>query len=175
MLAAGLKAGVFALEEPAFTANHLYIQVLGSMHLARVGVGVREACLQDAVRSHGPPRMVRGERDGAHDDHAACRRVSYAQAGSGPVLLLIQGMAGNFENWQAVIEPLAAHHPVVAPDLPGHGSSAPSRRRLVARGARGFTARAGARAARVADFLERQLDISRRRRREMLRSLIGYT
>ena len=43
LLAAGAEAGVFAVEEPAFTANRLYTQVLGSMHLARVGVGVREA------------------------------------------------------------------------------------------------------------------------------------
>ncbi len=53
------------------------------------------------------------------------RPVTYAQAGSGPVLLLIHGMAGNFENWKAVIEPLARHHTVIAPDLPGHGTSAP--------------------------------------------------
>ena len=42
LLAAGAEAGVFAVEDPAFTANRLYTQVLGSMHLARVGVGVRE-------------------------------------------------------------------------------------------------------------------------------------
>ena len=53
------------------------------------------------------------------------RPVTYAQAGSGPVLLLIHGMGGTFENWQAVIEPLARAHTVVAPDLPGHGASAP--------------------------------------------------
>jgi pimeloyl-ACP methyl ester carboxylesterase len=46
-------------------------------------------------------------------------------AGSGPVLLLIHGMGGTFENWQAVIEPLARQHTVLAPDLPGHGRSAP--------------------------------------------------
>ncbi len=34
-------------------------------------------------------------------------------------------MAGTYENWQAVIEPLARDHTVLAPDLPGHGSSAP--------------------------------------------------
>jgi pimeloyl-ACP methyl ester carboxylesterase len=34
-------------------------------------------------------------------------------------------MAGNFENWQEVIEPLARNHTVIAPDLPGHGASAP--------------------------------------------------
>jgi AcrR family transcriptional regulator len=30
-------------EDPDFTANRLYTQVLGTMHLARVGLGVREA------------------------------------------------------------------------------------------------------------------------------------
>ena len=53
------------------------------------------------------------------------RPVTYVEAGSGPVLLLIHGMAGNIGNWQEVIEPLARHHTVVAPDLPGHGASAP--------------------------------------------------
>lgn len=53
------------------------------------------------------------------------RSVSFVTAGSGPVLLLIHGMAGTLENWREVIEPLAQHHTVVAPDLPGHGGSAP--------------------------------------------------
>ncbi len=53
------------------------------------------------------------------------RPVSYLEAGTGPVLLLIHGMAGTFENWRSVIEPLARHHTVIAPDLPGHGGSAP--------------------------------------------------
>lgn len=42
LLARGAEAGVFGFDDPAFTANRLYTQVLGSMHLARVGVGVRE-------------------------------------------------------------------------------------------------------------------------------------
>lgn len=54
------------------------------------------------------------------------RQVAYTEVGSGPVLLLIHGMAGSSENWEAVIEPLARHHTVVAPDLPGHGTSGPS-------------------------------------------------
>jgi len=53
------------------------------------------------------------------------RSVTYAEAGSGPVLLLIHGMAGTYENWRAVIEPLARSCTVVAPDLPGHGASEP--------------------------------------------------
>jgi pimeloyl-ACP methyl ester carboxylesterase len=53
------------------------------------------------------------------------RSVSYLEAGEGPVLLLIHGMAGHCDNWREVIEPLAARHTVIAPDLPGHGASAP--------------------------------------------------
>ncbi len=53
------------------------------------------------------------------------RSVSFVEMGTGPVLLLIHGMAGTHENWKAVIGPLAQRHAVVAPDLPGHGASAP--------------------------------------------------
>jgi pimeloyl-ACP methyl ester carboxylesterase len=53
------------------------------------------------------------------------RPMAYVAEGAGPVLLLIHGVAGAHENWQAVIEPLARRHTVVAPDLPGHGGSAP--------------------------------------------------
>ncbi len=51
------------------------------------------------------------------------REVAYLSAGSGPVLLLIHGMAGTCEGWREVIEPLARDHTVIAPDLPGHGVS----------------------------------------------------
>jgi pimeloyl-ACP methyl ester carboxylesterase len=51
--------------------------------------------------------------------------VNFIEAGSGPVLLLIHGMAGTCANWEAVIEPLAINHTVIAPDFPGHGGSAP--------------------------------------------------
>jgi pimeloyl-ACP methyl ester carboxylesterase len=51
--------------------------------------------------------------------------VNFIEAGSGPVLLLIHGMAGTCANWEAVIEPLAINHTVIAPDFPGHGASAP--------------------------------------------------
>src|ERR1700733_7564489 len=53
------------------------------------------------------------------------RPLNYLQRGRGPVRLMIHGMAGTCENWQAVIEPLARHYTVIAPDLPGHGHSAP--------------------------------------------------
>jgi pimeloyl-ACP methyl ester carboxylesterase len=51
--------------------------------------------------------------------------VSYVQRGSGPVLLLIHGMAGALDTWRSVIDPLAHDATVLAVDLPGHGSSSP--------------------------------------------------
>jgi pimeloyl-ACP methyl ester carboxylesterase len=53
------------------------------------------------------------------------REVNCLEAGDGPVLLLIHGMAGTCENWQPAMEPLARAHTVLAPDLPGHGASPP--------------------------------------------------
>jgi pimeloyl-ACP methyl ester carboxylesterase len=51
--------------------------------------------------------------------------MNFIEAGSGPVLLLIHGMAGTCANWESVIEPLAFDRTVIAPDFPGHGASAP--------------------------------------------------
>ncbi len=51
--------------------------------------------------------------------------INYVEEGAGPVLLLVHGMAGDYRNWERVVEPLAARYTVIAPDLPGHGASAP--------------------------------------------------
>jgi pimeloyl-ACP methyl ester carboxylesterase len=53
------------------------------------------------------------------------RSISYVDVGEGPVLLLIHGMGGTCEGWSEVIDPLSRQHRVIAPDLPGHGSSEP--------------------------------------------------
>lgn len=50
-------------------------------------------------------------------------RVAYRQAGQGPVLLLIHGMAGSMATWRHVMPALARDFTVVALDLPGHGRS----------------------------------------------------
>jgi pimeloyl-ACP methyl ester carboxylesterase len=50
-------------------------------------------------------------------------RVGYRSAGSGPVLVLIHGMAGSSATWRHVVPALAEHFTVVAPDLAGHGAS----------------------------------------------------
>jgi len=53
------------------------------------------------------------------------RSVSYVEAGSGDLLLLVHGMAGTADNWASVVEPLALGNHVIAPDFPGHGGSEP--------------------------------------------------
>jgi pimeloyl-ACP methyl ester carboxylesterase len=52
-------------------------------------------------------------------------RVSYRQQpGSGPVVVLVHGIAGSARTWDAVAPLLAPHASLVAPDLLGHGLSA---------------------------------------------------
>jgi len=62
-------------------------------------------------------------------------RVAFRSAGSGPVILLIHGMAGSSTTWQHVIPALAQRFTVVAPDLLGHGESGKPRRGEYALGA----------------------------------------
>ncbi len=50
-------------------------------------------------------------------------RVGYRTGGSGPVLVLVHGMAGSSATWRFVLPRLAEHFTVVAPDLVGHGAS----------------------------------------------------
>ncbi len=53
--------------------------------------------------------------------------VAYRQAGSGPVLVMIHGIAGSSGTWVPVMPQLAEHFTVIAPDLLGHGESAKPR------------------------------------------------
>jgi pimeloyl-ACP methyl ester carboxylesterase len=53
--------------------------------------------------------------------------IAYYAGGSGPVLLLVHGMAGSSKTWDHVVPRLAARFTVVAPDLLGHGASAKPR------------------------------------------------
>jgi pimeloyl-ACP methyl ester carboxylesterase len=54
-------------------------------------------------------------------------RIAYRDAGDGPTLLLIHGMAGSSATWQAIIPRLSKKFRVIAPDLLGHGMSAKPR------------------------------------------------
>ena len=51
--------------------------------------------------------------------------VRIVDAGSGPALVLLHGLGGNWRNWSANIPALAQSHRVVALDLPGFGDSEP--------------------------------------------------
>lgn len=54
-------------------------------------------------------------------------RIAYRDAGDGPVVLLVHGMAGSSETWHAIIPQLSKNYRVIAPDLLGHGMSAKPR------------------------------------------------
>ncbi len=54
-------------------------------------------------------------------------RRAYVRVGSGPVLLLLHGLGCDHLTWEPVIDRLAEHYTVLAPDLLGHGSSAKPR------------------------------------------------
>lgn len=73
ILASGEERGVFALEDADFTANRIYAQILGSMHLARVGVGVREAAPGIAEAFELDPERV---RDLCIEDALALARIT---------------------------------------------------------------------------------------------------
>jgi AcrR family transcriptional regulator len=59
LLAEGRDAGVFVIDDPDYTANVLWTQTLGTMHLARIRVGVRQAAPGiPALFSIAPERVV---------------------------------------------------------------------------------------------------------------------
>jgi pimeloyl-ACP methyl ester carboxylesterase len=64
-------------------------------------------------------------REHSHDVTIAGRRVHYVDMGSGdgPPIVLVHGLAGNWQNWLEQIPRLAAERRVVALDLPGFGAS----------------------------------------------------
>jgi pimeloyl-ACP methyl ester carboxylesterase len=53
--------------------------------------------------------------------------VAYRQAGSGPLLVMVHGIAGSSGTWVPVMPLLAEQYTVIAPDLLGHGESAKPR------------------------------------------------
>jgi pimeloyl-ACP methyl ester carboxylesterase len=52
-------------------------------------------------------------------------RLRYFVGGAGPPLILVHGLGGSSLNWTELAPLLAARRRVLAPDLPGHGRSAP--------------------------------------------------
>ncbi len=54
-------------------------------------------------------------------------RRAYVKIGHGPVLLLLHGLGCDHLTWEPVLDRLAEHYTVIAPDLLGHGQSAKPR------------------------------------------------
>src|ERR1700712_744928 len=52
---------------------------------------------------------------------------AYVKMGEGPALLLLHGLGCDHTTWSPVIQQLARHYTVIAPDLLGHGASAKPR------------------------------------------------
>lgn len=59
-----------------------------------------------------------------HEIEVAGIRTVYYERGTGPTLVLVHGMFGDYTDWETVLEPLSQNFRVVAPDLPGFGNSA---------------------------------------------------
>jgi pimeloyl-ACP methyl ester carboxylesterase len=51
--------------------------------------------------------------------------INYERRGSGSPLVLLHGIGHRWQAWRPVLDLLAAHHDVIAIDLPGFGRSAP--------------------------------------------------
>jgi AcrR family transcriptional regulator len=77
VLVCGRDAGAFTVEDPDFTANVLWTQMLGSMHLARMRVGLRQ-------RAPGVPELflVEPERVVRTCVHSALATVGARASGS---------------------------------------------------------------------------------------------
>lgn len=72
-------------------------------------------------------REARTTEDDVHFVVIHGHRRAYRLKGSGPALLLIHGLACDSRTWLPVIDQLAEHFTVIAPDLLGHGESAAPR------------------------------------------------
>jgi pimeloyl-ACP methyl ester carboxylesterase len=70
-----------------------------------------------------PPTAVRDCEVQTREITLHGHSLSYRIAGAGPVLLLLHGIAGTAEAWVPSMALLARRFTVIAPDLPGHGSS----------------------------------------------------
>jgi len=80
-------------------------------------VNARQQWLREAP--HWP------NREASRFVHAAGIDWHVQVRGHGPVLLLLHGTGAASSSWRDLLPALARHYTVVAPDLPGHGFSAP--------------------------------------------------
>jgi pimeloyl-ACP methyl ester carboxylesterase len=107
---------------PAHKALGLFIWVPAGCVACGAASHSRGVIALHGAWQHGiMPLMVGDRRNKSALVHGHV--VNYVEAGEGPVLLLIHGIALDWKSWRAVVEPLAERHTVLAVDLPGHGAS----------------------------------------------------
>ena len=82
--------------------------------------------MRETAAARAEPRPVRTPSK-RHTLTLHGQRLAYLEAGQGPPLLLIHGIAEAAWAWEVIIPALARHHRVIAPDLLGHGRSAKPR------------------------------------------------
>ena len=76
----------------------------------------------DPLAAGGPFRYrIASDAVSSVDLHG--QRVTYHRLGEGPAIVLIHGITSSSRTWRSVMDGLAEHHTVVAPDLLGHGRS----------------------------------------------------
>ena len=87
ILRAGNETGVFEVEDPDFTANMLWTQMLGAMHLARIRVGMKrtedglpELFRVEAEQVVRPASKARWLRSGRVDERRPRRRSTRSSA-----------------------------------------------------------------------------------------------
>ena len=70
ILRAGNESGVFDVKDPDFTANMLWTQMLGAMHLARIRVGMKRS---ESRPARALPGRVRAGRPGMRRERTGYR------------------------------------------------------------------------------------------------------
>ncbi len=71
-------------------------------------------------------RRLRWQGFEEHRIEGARGPIALLEGGSGPPLVLVHGFGDRAMGWRSVLVPLSQTHRVIAPDLAGHGRSAPS-------------------------------------------------
>jgi len=85
--------------------------------IASPAMGVARPALADA-------RTIETAANGAGNGvHSGGLRWQYLRAGQGPRILLLHGTGSSSGSWSRMVPMLADRFEVLAPDLPGHGSS----------------------------------------------------
>ncbi len=74
------------------------------------------------MEQYAAPANAPGSDEGRYVD-LPIGRTHYVRAGTGPTLVLVAGLTGNFSVWDQALPILAKHHTVYAMDTLGHGFS----------------------------------------------------